>query len=79
MTDTTTVVTQQNKRVVEFVIMSGWILLIIVCFFSILAVCYLAIFRKDPISDPLQKLAFTSAGFLFGSFPTMVKDLLNAR
>lgn len=55
--------------------MSGWILLVVVCFCTILEVCYLAL-TSQAISDPLQKLAFTSAGFLFGSFPTMVKDLI---
>jgi hypothetical protein len=65
-------------RVAEFIIMSGWILLVVVCFCTILEICYLALSGHE-ISDPLQKLAFTSAGFLFGSFPTMVKDLINAR
>lgn len=65
-------------RVAEFIIMSGWILLVVVCFCTILEICYLAMGGQE-ISDPLQKLAFTSAGFLFGSFPTMVKDLINAR
>ncbi|MBZ9807689.1 hypothetical protein [Mesorhizobium sp. ESP-6-2] len=70
--------TPQIGRVAEFIIMSGWILLVVVCFCTILEVCYLAM-SGAAISDPLQKLAFTSAGFLFGSFPTMVKDLINAR
>lgn len=65
-------------KVAEFVIMSGWILLIAVCFCTILEICYLALNGRE-ISDPLQKLAFTSAGFLFGSFPVMVKDLIGAR
>jgi hypothetical protein len=65
-------------RVIEFIIMSGWLLLIAVCFCTIIEVCYLAVVGKE-ISDPLQKLAFTAAGFLFGNYPVLLKDLINAR
>lgn len=63
------------SKIVEFVILSGWVLLIVVCFFTILVTCYLSVLGQD-IPDVLEKLAFTSAGFLFGSFPVMVKDLI---
>lgn len=66
------------SKVVEFVILSGWVLLIVVCFFTILTACYMGIVG-DPIPDVLEKLAFTSAGFLFGSFPVMVKDLITSQ
>lgn len=58
----------QIGRVAEFIIMSGWILLVVVCFCTILEICYLALSGHE-ISDPLQKLAFTSAGFCLGVFP----------
>ncbi len=65
------------SKVVEFVIISGWALLIVVCFSTILLACYVGVANPDvPVPDILEKLAFTSAGFLFGSFPVMVKDLL---
>lgn len=64
------------ERTIRFVIISGWALLVVICMIIIGEVCYLSL-QATPVPDPLQKLAFTAAGFLFGSFPTLVKDLIN--
>lgn len=64
-------------NVSSFVIMSGWSLLIMVCLLLILSVCYLALWRGGaPLDENLVKLAFAATGFLFGSFPSLLKDLL---
>ena len=65
-----------KSRVIELIVVSGWLLLIAVCFCTIIEVCYLSVYDL-PISDSLQKLAFTAAGFLFGNYPVLLKDLLN--
>lgn len=65
-------------KVTRFVIMSGWILLILVCFMTILAIVYMSVFTPGvPIGENLEKLAFAATGFLFGSFPSLLKELLN--
>ncbi len=62
-------------RTVEFVVVSGWVLLLLTCFGVTLTVVYLSVqgMKVDPI---LKELAGPAFGFLFGSIPPMVKDLL---
>jgi len=65
------------NKLTEFLIMSGWILLLCTCFTTIGAVVHLSVFFPNhPINDNLSKLAFAAAGFLFGSLPSLIKDLL---
>jgi xanthine/uracil permease len=57
--------------------MSGWVLLLVVCFGLIAAVAYQAL-THQPVDDTLGKLAGVAAGFLFGTIPTFLKDLLTS-
>lgn len=45
---------------------------------TILAVVYMSVFTPGvSIGENLEKLAFAATGFLFGSFPSLLKELLN--
>lgn len=63
------------SRTVEFIIVSGWVLLLVVCFALIAVVGYLAL-AGHPIDPELSKLTGPALGFLFGSIPPLIKDLL---
>lgn len=65
-------------RTIEFIIVSGWVLLLFVCFALIGAVAYIAILGH-PLDDGLGKLAAGAFGFLFGTVPTFLKDLITIR
>jgi hypothetical protein len=62
-------------KTIQFVIVSGWVLLLVACFGLISAVAYLAL-TKQPIDPALKDLAGPAFGFVFGSIPPLVKDLL---
>ena len=63
------------SKTVEFVVVSGWVLLLLTCFGITLTVGYLAV-KGIPIEPVIKELAGPAIGFLFGSIPPMVKDLL---
>jgi hypothetical protein len=63
--------------VAKFVVISGWVGMLLACFGILFAVAYTAVTYPDtPISKELLGLAGTAFGFLFGNLPTMVKDLI---
>jgi hypothetical protein len=64
-----------QPKTVEFIILSGWSLLIAVC---LIVVCVpIAMWALgQPVHDELAKMALMAMSFLFGSLPTMVKDLI---
>lgn len=63
------------QRTIEFVIVSGWVLLLVVCFGLIATVAVVA-FQGRPIDPALKDLALPAVGFLIGNVPPLVKDLL---
>lgn len=60
---------------VRFVIYTGWALMILVTLSTIGAVVVLSLWRQ-PIDPNLADLAKISTGFLIGSFPAIMRDLL---
>lgn len=77
MTDIINRLERKQGAVVRFVIMTGWMLLIIICLMLISSVCYLSVFSPEaPVNDNLVKFAFAASGFLFGTFPSLLKELL---
>jgi ABC-type uncharacterized transport system permease subunit len=67
-----------KQRTIEFIILSGWALLMLVCIVVIGAAVTLWILGKTA-DESLVKMALMAMSFLFGSLPSMVKDLLTQR
>lgn len=63
------------QKIIEFIIVSGWVLLIVTCLTLVGAVAGMAL-AGHPIDQSLKELAGTAIGFLFGSVPAFLKDLL---
>lgn len=59
------------EKTTEFVIVSGWIMMMACCVAVVVTYAYLSISAKD-----LSDYAHTVIGFMFGSLPLMLKDLL---
>ena len=59
------------EKTTEFVVVSGWILMLVCCFAVIGTYLYLTSSAKD-----LSDYAHTIIGFLFGALPLLLKDLL---
>jgi hypothetical protein len=63
------------QRTIEFIIVSGWVLLIVVCLLLVGSVAVLVL-TGHAVDQSLKELAGTAIGFLFGSVPAFLKDLL---
>jgi hypothetical protein len=64
-----------SSKIIEFIVLSGWVLLLIVCLGVISGTVLLWMFGK-PVEENFIKMALMAMSFLFGSLPAMVKDLL---
>lgn len=64
-------------KTLEFIIISGWIMLLISCFAIVGATAWVAL-QGMPI-DSLEKIAAAAMGFLFGSVPAFLKDIISMR
>lgn len=65
-------------KTIEFIIVSGWVLLLLVCFTLVAAVVYLYVIGAI-VTEGLDKLAAGAMGFLFGTIPAFLKDLITLR
>jgi hypothetical protein len=70
----------ENERfdIAKTVILSGWSLLLLACLVVIAAATW-QLCAHQAIDDTLKGFATLCFGFLFGSFPALVKDFINPR
>jgi len=68
---------RRDTRVIRAVIISGWVMTMAMTFGLIGAAVALWYMRIE-VPDELKQWAAMSLGFLFGTFPTMLRDYIAA-
>jgi hypothetical protein len=73
-------VVRKRFEITRFVVLSGWIVTILVCFMTIMAYLYVVIVSNDPLkAQSIKEFTGIAFGFLIGSFVGLVKDFINIK